>query len=384
LVWRWVKDRTPKKPEATVRWILTSWALTLLGAVAGCQKASELRYVSSKAVQELPAEQQLRIRELLEKHCGTPSRPRLLGDETLSVDHLRLGAATYQARCAGCHGVSGDGAGPAAEYLQPPPRDYRQGVFKFTSTPFGAKPRREDIVRVVRRGAPGTAMPSFALLPDEELQAVVDYVLVLAQRGELEAALWYQFDDAGEVADADVPPMRTEILEKWNQARNQVVLPVVRETAYTAESIARGRQAFLTERTACFKCHGADGRGKAFETTDPADPGGAPLMTRSADLTAGMFHGGKRPLDIYRRIYSGINGTPMPSFATLLEKEPETIWDLVHYVQYFGDQRRRAVVAANARWLGKPPPNEMVLPTVEPAKLDASSPDKANDGDRSP
>jgi hypothetical protein len=41
-------------------------------------------------------------------------------------------------------------------------------------------------------------------------------------------------------------------------------------------------------------------------------------------------------------------------------------------------------VAANARWLGKPPPNEMVLPTLEPSKLDASSPDNANDGDRSP
>ena len=56
---------------------------------------------------------------------------------------------------AGCHGVTGDGQGPAAQYLNPPPRDYRLGQFKFTSTPRGSKPRREDLARIIRRGAKG-------------------------------------------------------------------------------------------------------------------------------------------------------------------------------------------------------------------------------------
>lgn len=351
-----------------MRKALTCWALCTLALAAGCHPATEVQYVSGKAVQELSAEQQARIRQLLDRYCGTPSLPKLLGDDTLSVDHLRLGAAVYLARCSGCHGESGDGGGEAAEFLQPSPRDYRQGVFKFTSTPFGAKPRREDIVRTVRQGAVGTAMPSFALLPDDELQAVVDHVLVLAHRGELEAALAQKMDDAGEVTDADLPDLQAEVLDKWTRARGQVVLPAVHKPRYTPESIARGKQAFMTEQAGCFKCHGVDGRGKEFTTTNPADPSGPPLTTRSADLTAGMFHGGKEPLDIYRRIYAGINGTPMPSFATMLEKQPETVWDLVHYVQYFSDQRRREVVAANARWLGRPAPKEMALPKLEPAK----------------
>jgi hypothetical protein len=37
-------------------------------------------------------------------------------------------------------------------------------------------------------------------------------------------------------------------------------------------------------------------------------------------------------VDIYRRIYAGINGTPMPAFATALAEEPEVIWDMVHFV----------------------------------------------------
>jgi hypothetical protein len=69
-----------------------------------------------------------------------------------------------------------------------------------------------------------------------------------------------------------------------------------------------------------------------------------PITVRSADLTAGMFHGGDRPIDIYRRIFAGINGTPMPGFGQSLAEQPETIWNLVHFVQYISSTRRRDVI----------------------------------------
>ena len=53
----------------------------------------------------------------------------------------------------------------------------------------------------------------------------------------------------------------------------------------------------------------------------------------AADITARSLHGGRRPIDIYRRIYTGINGTPMPAFGQALSQEPETAWHLVHYVR---------------------------------------------------
>ena len=44
-------------------------------------------------------------------------------------------------------------------------------------------------MRTVTQGIVGTSMPSFALLPAAELNAVVDYVILLAQRGETELLL---------------------------------------------------------------------------------------------------------------------------------------------------------------------------------------------------
>ena len=64
------------------------------------------------------------------------------------------------------------------------------------------------------------------------------------------------------------------------------------------------------------------------------------FSTRAADLTSGMLHGGQEPIDIYRRIMNGINGTPMPGFKSALEAEPETIWNLVAYVLHVSNRRR--------------------------------------------
>ncbi|MFO0916817.1 MAG: cytochrome c [Planctomycetaceae bacterium] len=87
----------------------------------------------------------------------------------------------------------------------------------------------------------------------------------------------------------------------------------------------------------CSKCHGEDGRGQTADNRG-ADAWG--FQTRAADLTSGMLHGGNRPIDIYRRIHNGINGTPMPSFANALKSEPDTIWDLVAYVLLVSNERR--------------------------------------------
>jgi mono/diheme cytochrome c family protein len=237
--------------------------------------------------------------------------------------------------------------------MYPRPRDYRRGTFKFTSTPYGAKPLREDLLRTIRHGARGTAMPSFALLPEEDLEAVVDYVLVLTHRGELESLLAAQAEADDEVDPEAVPGLVADVLASWSKAKQQIVEPITREPPYTRESIELGKKAFLSETAICHKCHGEDGRGQTAENLKGfQDVWG--FQTRAADLSAGMFHGGQRSTDIYRRIYSGINGTPMPSFQAKLADQPELFWHLVHYVQYISSARRREVVkeydARKAAW----------------------------------
>lgn len=312
--------------------------------MAGCARQPPSEFASSHAVLALEDPLQVQVRRHLAELCGTPQEPRLLGQEDMDPQYLRLGARIYQRHCAACHGISGDGAGPVAQVMNPRPRDYRKGVFKFISTPYGSKPLRADLVRTIRVGIRGTSMPSFDLLPDGELQAVVDYVLALTHRGELELRLAIEAENEGTIDPEIVPDLVAEVLEPWRVAGEQVIVPPIVEPLYTRESIELGRQAFLTEKAGCFKCHGADGTGRTSENEQGfVDTWGQ--RTRAADLTSGLFRGGAESVDIYRRIAGGVNGTPMPSYRQALASQPEVIWHLVHYVQFVSDARRREVRA---------------------------------------
>ena len=48
-------------------------------------------------------------------------------------------------------------------------------------------------------------MPSFRLLPKKDMEAVVDYVLVLSQRGELEYQLANEAEASEELLEEDIP-----------------------------------------------------------------------------------------------------------------------------------------------------------------------------------
>jgi mono/diheme cytochrome c family protein len=294
-------------------------------------------------VQELSAELQHKVDTELTKYSGTPQTPRLFTNDAVELRHLLHGQQVFLEKCAACHGFTGDGAGPVGQFMTPSPRDYRAGIFKFTSTNYGSKPLREDLIRVVRNGARGTSMPSFSLLPDEDVQAVVDYVLVLTHRGELERMLAMQADSEEDIDPEVTPEYIDQIKERWADAENHIVYPISNPVPYSLDSAEKGREAFFTETAGCFKCHGDDGRGR--DIPNFVLPGAEePITVRSADLTAGMFHGGDRPIDIYRRIFAGINGTPMPGFGQSLAEQPETIWNLVHFVQYISSTRRRDVI----------------------------------------
>jgi mono/diheme cytochrome c family protein len=328
-----------------------AWCVLATGCLVagGCKRAETPVYQSSEAVRALPDKLQAAIDEQLEKYCGTPLHPKLMSDADADPDRLAHGAEVYRLRCAACHGVTGDGNGPAARVMHPPPRDYRPGIFKFTSTINGKKPLREDLLRFIRRGARGTSMPAFNLLPEADLEAVVDYVLVLTHRGELEALLVEEAEAEEEVDPDNVPDHVASIVGKWKEAAAHKIYPKTAEPPYTWESIELGREAFAGTKASCHKCHDKDGTARQIESLGK-DPWGRPA--RAADVTSGMFHGGQTPEDLYRRIYAGI--TPMPSFALEFAEKPETIWHLVHYVQYVSGARRREVTEARAQIHKKP------------------------------
>jgi mono/diheme cytochrome c family protein len=324
-----------------------------LTATMGCQRSEPVQWQPSSQVTGLAeklgeslepaavAELQKTVSTVVQEHSGTFLKPKVLSEGQPDFKReleLKLGQEVYTKRCVQCHGVNGDGNGPVAASLYPRPRDYTKGIFKFTSTPYGGKPRRGDLMATLYRGVVGTSMPNFRLLPKKELEAVVDYVIVLAQRGELEMQLANEAESSEELDPEYVPEFVTDVGTRWKEAQSSLTQPLTPEPELTMERVAAGREAFLSK--GCNKCHGDDGRG---HTRDNIGKDSWGFSTRAADLTSGMLHGGQEPIDIYRRIMNGINGTPMPGFRSALESEPETIWNLVAYVIDVSNRRRQLV-----------------------------------------
>src|SRR6202040_1877296 len=110
--------------------------------------------VIDPATKLTPAERQ-DLEKALKKLFGTPPHPKVDGISQEIRDALQLdeniladGAMLYRRHCLHCHGLSGDGRGHTAPWINPHPRDFRQGIFKFTSSSQSQgsqrKPRRED------------------------------------------------------------------------------------------------------------------------------------------------------------------------------------------------------------------------------------------------
>jgi mono/diheme cytochrome c family protein len=85
-----------------------------------------------------------------------------------SADAKR-GAAIYAKNCASCHGPNGAGDGPSANALLPKPNDLTSSRY----APVG-------LANAIWNGVPGTAMPGFPTLSQDDLRALVTYTSQLA------------------------------------------------------------------------------------------------------------------------------------------------------------------------------------------------------------
>jgi mono/diheme cytochrome c family protein len=277
---------------------------------------------------------------------GTPAAPKVEASEEV-VDRLGLAPATlkagstlYRRHCLTCHGVPGDGRGPTGPWVSPHPRDYRQGIFKFISTNTdvaGRKPRRADLLRTLRNGIDGTTMPSFNVLKDEELQALVSYVIHLSLRGEVEYETMMKVitekADEGSVPDI-VADNVTALTKFWSDSNDDSGgKNVLEPDAYPPQtrqqhdaSVRHGYEVFTNPEGAasCIGCHRDFGRQVNFRY----DSWGT--LVRPANLTAGIYRGGRRPVDLYWRIRGGIPGSGM-SAATNLKRDE--YWDVVNFLQ---------------------------------------------------
>lgn len=293
---------------------------------------------------------------------------------------LKLGFAVYSRNCVGCHGINGDGKGPAAERLTIQPRDFTPAIFKFRSTPNGQLPLDEDLHRTLRQGLKGSSMPAFPFMPERERDAVIAFLKLYSPR----------WDDPKE-------------------KRERVSLPgSAPPDLLTQERVWLGRYAYVA--MGCQNCHGMTGHGDGPSSFALVDDWGNPV--RAYNYHRGAPKGGSTPLDIYRTFRTGV--TPMPNyqsdtlglvtrdlksmvFSRLIEQEQSLIepyvdslptmdqvnqwkeqsperyesysteraWDLVAYTLWLREQSKPVGERAAAIWPNRPEETASATPAPE-------------------
>jgi cytochrome c oxidase cbb3-type subunit 2 len=213
--------------------------------------------------------------------------------------HSKDAAMNYRRYCAGCHGDLGDGNGENAPWLDPKPRDFTIATFKCRSTLTGTLPTDQDLFNTIGRGVTNSNMPIWNTFSDQQRADLVAYIKTFSPRWEKE------------------------------KAGEPIKIPA--EPAVTIDSIAHGKALFT--KLECWKCHGPEGKGDGPSAATLTDSKDQPI--RPYNFAAGTddsrFKCGGTNQDIYKIFMTGVDGTPMPSFADTIQ--PNDAWDLVHFLR---------------------------------------------------
>lgn len=219
---------------------------------------------------------------------------------TLDFELYAQGRYVYERNCIICHGARGDGQGEMSKTIMPKPRSFREGMFKFRSTPWDKLPTEDDLRRTITGGLTGTAMGMFTQLQSDDVTAVIEYVKSFSRR-------WRKPENYAEPLTFPPPP-------DW-----------IGDRAKSAAHVSAGKVLFTN---ICSTCHGPNADGKGPTAPTLKDIWGLP--SASSDLRQPHLRCGDGPADIFRVLTTGLNGTPMLSFAQVLT--PEQRWQVAAFI----------------------------------------------------
>lgn len=211
------------------------------------------------------------------------------------------GKQLYRRFCVGCHGADGDGNGENAQWFDPTmgfakPRDFTLATFKCRSTPTGTLPTDQDLFNAVGRGFVTTNMPQWQSLTDQNRADLVAFIKTFSL--------------------------------KWKDLKPGTPIPIPPEPPVTIEGILHGRELF--QKMECWKCHGPQGHGDGPSAATLVDNKDRPVPPYNFSIGS-RFKCGETNQDLYRIFMTGLDGTPMPSFADVIQ--PKDAWDLVHFLR---------------------------------------------------
>jgi mono/diheme cytochrome c family protein len=270
--------------------------------------------------------------------------PLVLAGQEVSADVLNRGREQFVQNCYACHGMTGNGAGPASPYYRPPPRDLTRGLYKFGGVMDGL-PHDEDFARILQRGLAGTPMLAWDI-PRDDLDAIIQYVKSLSP-------VWREAEALGLQIPTDT--------DSWQLAAQQAV--------------ARGKQVYHGLAT-CQQCHPAYATKQEMNEASqqvgnrpiselrrlPFQPelkeshyeaDGKKMMILPPDFLFNEVRSGRDVKDLYRIISSGIPGTAMPTWYGALPAAD--VWAMAYYVQSLVEMRGTPQASALRQALANTP-----------------------------
>ena len=233
------------------------------------------------------------------------------------AEMIEAGKRVYFTKCVWCHGVDGAGDGPGADRLWPRPRNFNQGTFKIRHTASGELPLfnytektpdsgKNDLLDTVTHGLPGSAMPPWeGILTEEQRLQVLSFVTTQLVKDR-------------------------KFTDKQSETQTILQLGTIKPAEPTEESIKKGAQLIVDKK--CIECHGVEGRGdgNAFNLKDDWGFSIQPADWHKCWNFRGSRQDPYNVRNIFRTFSTGVNGTPMPSFADSTSVEDR--WSIANFV----------------------------------------------------
>lgn len=210
--------------------------------------------------------------------------------------NAKAAAMDYRRYCMVCHGPMGDGNGESGQWLDPKPRDFTLGVFKCRSTPTGTLPTDQDLYDTIARGLDRSNMPPWNTFTKQQRADLVAWIKHYSPR--------------------------------WQTEKPGEAIKIPAEPEVTAERVKAGQEVF--NRVQCWKCHGVEGKANGPSASTLQDDLSRPILPYNF-AEGGRFKCGTSDADLFRIFMTGLDGTPMPSFADNIK--PDEAWDMVFYLR---------------------------------------------------
>jgi mono/diheme cytochrome c family protein len=243
------------------------------------------------------------------------------GGKVVDAETLNLGYTTYVEYCIQCHGKDGDGMGPAYMAAYPPPRNFKQGLYKFANVPYGELAHDEDFYRIIKKGLNGNAMLPWDIEP-RRLDAVTQYIKTFAPdtwvggNKELGTKVEATKDPYG-------PERRAQAIKDGAKVYHVVAQCTTCHRAYETKAQVNAWNREIGAAAMSFDENYYQVKPQDSEYGYKVIP---PDFTYHAMRT---YHGGK--LDIYNRLVYGVSGSGMPGWKDVVSDDE--LWALTYYVE---------------------------------------------------